>query len=300
MPGHTVGSLIESVHEQFAAAPLSYGHGTDNAWDEAVMLVLQVSGAEDQREALQQPVADAAVQDIFDLARRRVTERCPLAYLLGQCRYMGYDFHIRPGVVVPRSPIGYLLGQGLGPWLPAQVRSILDLCSGSGCLGIVAAHRFAGADVTLVELDPLAVDVARRNISRHGLDTRVRVLQADVTGDWPWHAGLAGQVFDLVLCNPPYVDAADMAVLPPEYRAEPRHGLGAGADGLEVLRSLLQQAPGYLQRAGLFVGEAGNSTPALLQAFPRLPFIWPELEAGGEGVFVLEGGALSSHTAGSS
>ncbi len=292
MAEHTVATLIEAVCHQFEARELSYGHGTDNAWDEAVALVLNVTGAADDQSALSQLIPEDQVARCLELAQQRITTRQPLAYLLGRCRYMGYDFAIQPGVVVPRSPIGYLLTEGVSAWLPKRVTHVLDLCSGSGCLGIVAAHEFPEATVTLVELSDVALQVAEENIRQHGLSDRVAVVQADVTQDleFPFR-------FDLITSNPPYVDAADMRALPAEYRAEPALGLAAGEQGLNIIAPIIAQLPQWLSPEGVFIGEVGASAAALLQAFPRLPFIWPELPLGGEGVFLLEASALPFHTA---
>jgi ribosomal protein L3 glutamine methyltransferase len=289
---HTVEALIEAVCRRFDRAGLSYGHGTDNAWDEAVALVLAVTGAADDESSLGLAVSADQRDACLQLAEQRVETRQPLAYLLGRCRYMGYDFKIRPGVIVPRSPIGYLLFEGLQPWLPASVQSVLDLCSGSGCLGIVAAHLFPDARVTLVELDPNAAALARENIALHGLGDRVELVEADVT-----HGLELRQRFDLILANPPYVDAADMRTLPAEFAAEPVAALAAGEDGLNIMAPILEQLAGWLSEGGLFIGEIGGSARALVARYPSLPFIWLDLPHGGEGVFALEAVGLSSHTA---
>lgn len=292
MTRHTVATLIETVCERFSAADLSYGHGTDNAWDEAVYLVLQVTGLDDDQSSLAIPISEEAAERCLTLAQARISARQPLAYLLGRCRYMGFEFAIRPGVVVPRSPIGPLLEGGLSAWLPDTVGSVLDLCSGSGCLGIVAGHLFPDAEITLVELDPLALDLAAENVAAHGLQQRTHLVRGDVT------EGLQlPRRYDLIISNPPYVDARDMATLPPEYAAEPAAGLAAGDDGLQIIDAILARLPEWLASGGLFVGEVGASAPALLAKYPRLPMIWPDLPAGGEGVFILEAQALASHTA---
>ncbi len=287
----TVGATIESVCAQFEGA-VHFGHGTDNAWDEAVALVLSVAQMPDVTASLQKTLGEDHLERIHQLAKRRVIDRVPLAYLLGECAYMGLTFEVQPGVVVPRSPIGYLLSDGLQPWLPSSVKYVLDLCSGSGCLGIVAAHQFPLAKVEMVELDPLAAQLARRNIQKHGLQGRIAVHVGDVTV-----AREYADRFDLILCNPPYVDAVDMRTLPDEFKAEPSFGLAAGIDGLDVIAGVLHQLPEWLAPNGLFVGEVGASSPALMRTYPVLPFIWPELPLGGEGVFLLEGQAISSHTA---
>ncbi len=291
MTAHTVSSLIETVFEQFEAHDLSYGHGTDNAWDEAVALVLGVAGEADDRSVLERTVSPEHIQRCLQLCHQRVESRLPLAYLTGRCSYMGIDFAIAPGVIVPRSPIGYLLADHLLAWLPDPVTQILDLCSGSGCLGIIAAQLFPQAQVTLVELDDHAIAIARENIHRLGLDNRVTLRKGDVTKTLSFP-----QRFDLVLSNPPYVDAADMNQLPPEYLAEPHAGLAAGQDGLSIICPIINQLTNWLTPQGLFIGEVGASAPALMARYPRLPLFWPELPLGGEGVFLLEASGLTFHT----
>ena len=282
--------LIHTLHQRFSAADLSYGHGTDNAWDEAVALALGVTGcADDEREltcVVPQHDVDAALQ----LADRRVSERVPLAYLLGRWPLAGVEFLVEPGVVVPRSPIAFLLAEGLEPWCRQPPARVLDLCSGSGCLGILAAMAFPECSVQLSELDPQAADLAVRNVALHGLAERVAVRAGDL------YDAVEGP-FDLIIANPPYVDMADMSTLPAEFRAEPAMGLGAGADGLEVVRRILAEAAAYLAEGGTLVCEVGASAPALLRAYPDVPFIWPHLPGGGEGVFLLDHAALRSHTA---
>lgn len=296
MSNLTIGDLIENVADQFGRTDLAYGHGTDNAWDEAVALVLHLTGASDDRQELTTQVPDAVIFDVFDMAQRRIEHRTPLPYLLGSCTFMGEGFLVRPGLVVPRSPIGYLLGERLRPWAPERVNHVLDLCSGTGCLGILAAKIYTDAQVTLVDVAPLAVTVAQENIAQHGLADRVEVVQIDVKQPAALISDLTTD-YDLILANPPYVDAEDMSALPLEFQAEPAHGLAAGKDGLSVMRAILAELPGLLTHAGLFVGEIGASTPALIRAYPQWPFIWPDLDLGGEGVFLLEAQGISSHTA---
>lgn len=289
---HSVGSLIELIYHQFESTSLSYGHGTDNAWDEAVALVLTLTGFADDPASLGLVVSQEQVQSCLSAAAQRTTTRQPLPYILGECRYMGWRFLVKPGVVVPRSPIGYLLQEGLQPWMPKTVLSVLDLCSGSGCLGIIAAHLFPQATVCLVEVDQHAIAVANANIELHGLQDRVSVRRADVTLPLSFETR-----FDLILTNPPYVDAADMRTLPAEFTAEPDLGLAAGDDGLSVIAPILEQASNWLSEAGLFVGEVGASARALNTRYSSWPLLWLDLPLGGEGVFLLEAAALNSHTA---
>ena len=308
--------VLDEVHPLFVAAPLSYGHGTDNAWDEAVALVLGVTGLPDAETSLDASVRELDARVIREFAQRRVAERRPLAYLLGKTPYCGEMFHVPEGVVVPRSPIGPLLQDGLGPWVTAPKR-ILDLCCGSGCLGILAAKRFGQVRVLLADIDPLAVTTARRNVEEHGLEDRVEVLRSDlferIPGCLNYPAtptlngppdeggvatgategdGVSGSGFDLILCNPPYVDADAMAALPDEFTREPASGLAAGADGLAVINRVLADVSRHLNPGGVLIGEVGEGAARLEARWPKLPFFWPDLPSGGAGVFLLHGADL--------
>ncbi len=291
---YTVSSVIDSVHTRFEQADLYYGHGTDNAWDEAVSLVLTVAGVEDSRDNLELELPIGVVTDIVDLAELRISRRWPLPYILGRCTYMGLEFKLKPGVVVPRSPIGYLLNEGLEPYLPSRVEKIVDLCSGSGCLGILAALQYPGAELVLVDNSELACETARINLELHGLSNRSRILNTDVLGE---DVAVELSSADLILCNPPYVNHEDMQDLPAEYRAEPEAGLAAGEDGLDIFSPLLQTLLNEMAAGATFVGEVGDSGEALSAAFPDRPLTWLDLPFGGRGVFVLEARKLTSHTA---
>ncbi len=277
----TAGEVIEELAARFDAAGLAFGHGTDNAWDEAVALVLGVSGLPDDRAVLQQALTPEQLAELSSLAQRRIDDRVPVAYLLGRWRFAGLEFLVEPGVVIPRSPIGPMLRRRLRPWLKRDPATVLDLCCGSGCIGIAAAVAFPEARVDLADVDPQAVELARRNVALHGLEERVRVHQSDLFESLP------PARWDLILSNPPYVDAVDMASLPPEYRHEPELGLAGGPDGLDLVARILEALPDRLAPGGTFVCEVGASAPALVRRFPRTEFIWPELEDGGEGVFIL-------------
>ena len=314
----SVSEVLHEVHARFAAAPLNYGHGTDNAWDEAVALVLGVTGLADAESTLRTPLAADEVAAIRNLSVRRVEERRPLAYLLGKAPYCGELFHVPEGIVVPRSPIGPLLMDGLRPWVEAPAR-VLDLCCGSGCLGILAAKRFGNARVVLADIDPLAVSTARRNVAAHGLESRVETVQSDLFASLvndplpraglrvdagsepvvpvPSKGGTApvadsdedipGRQFDLILCNPPYVDAEDMGALPPEFAREPASGLDGGNDGLALMNRVIGEASGVLADKGVLVGEVGTGAARLEARWPGTPFFWPDLPDGGIGVFLL-------------
>ena len=294
-----LGDLIQDIAQRFDAAGLSYGHGTDNSWDEAVYLVLTVTGCADDEQELAYEVDPQIAGEISRIADRRIMERRPLAYFLGRCQFMGYEFELQPDVVIPRSPIGYLLEdwpqslQSRCFKAPSQVLRVVDVCSGCGCLGIIAAHNFPNAQVTLIELNAQAAELARRNVSYHALEARVSVVAGDalkVLAQLP-----AG--WDLIISNPPYVDAADMAALPPEYRHEPVLGLAGGEDGLALVDGLLPLFLDQLDPDGLLICEVGASEEAMRKKYAGLPLVWPELYDGGEGVFLLEGSARGSHTA---
>ena len=278
----TVGELIEAVYQRFDDATLSYGHGTDNPWDEAVYLVLSVTGYADDEVSLGLCVTPDERELIKALADRRIDERSPLAHLLGECQFMGQRFFVEPGVMVPRSPIGYLLGEPLSAWVAPGITRIVDLCAGVGCLGILAAQRYPMSSVTLVELDPQAAALAIKNVALHNLDERVEVIQGDAC---QWLAGETGQ-WDLILTNPPYVDAADMQTLAEEYRHEPELGLAAGEDGLALVDAFLPELAARLKPNGIFLCEVGASAPAMQRKYPDLPIHWLELSEGGEGVFL--------------
>jgi ribosomal protein L3 glutamine methyltransferase len=278
----TVGELIEECAEALADAGVVFGQGTDNAWDEATVLVLGVTELADDAANLGADVSAADAARIRALLKERIDARVPLAYLLGRCWFAGLEFLMQPGVVVPRSPIGQLLLAELSPWLTRTPERILDLCTGSGCIGITAAHVWPDAVVDLVELDPDTAALARTNVEHHELGNRVTVYEGSLYEPLP-----EGARYDLILANPPYVDEADMRALPAEFRQEPAMGLAGGIDGLELARRIIDQRGCWLTDDAVLVCEVGMSAAALSRAYPDLPFVWPEFESGGEGVFIL-------------
>lgn len=283
--GDTCISLIEKVHEMFLASPIAYGHGTDNAWDEAVYLVTSVANLPDNESSLLVEVSDAVVKNALGCAQRRIKERVPLAYLLGFCQYSGYRFIVREGVVIPRSPIGPLILEDyLRPWENDEVLRVLDLCAGTGCLGILAAHHYASAEVVLVENDLIAIELAAENIDLHKVKDRVSQVNADVMNGLPNDLGK----FDLILCNPPYVDRIDMGALAEEFKKEPVYGLDGGVDGLDVLTKIVGLAAEFLTETGFLVCEAGRSAPAFNARFNKFMPLMLDLPQSGEGVFLLE------------
>ncbi|WP_404362374.1 50S ribosomal protein L3 N(5)-glutamine methyltransferase [Marinobacter sp.] len=290
----TIRDLVRFACTRFAGSELFYGHGTDNVWDEAVHLVMRSVNLPLENNTL---FLDARLTReergvILERLDRRINERIPLAYLLGEAWFMGLPFRVDERVLIPRSPFSELLQSGMQPWIgDKQVNRILDLCTGSGCIGIAAALVFEEAEVDLADISPDALDVARSNIALHQVGDRVNTLQADV------FEGISGR-YDLILSNPPYVDAEDMASMPEEFHHEPVLGLAAGPDGLDIAHRILAHAHEHLAPRGLLLVEVGNSWPALEAAYPELPFIWLEFEQGGDGVFLLSAEDLAEWHAG--
>lgn len=285
----TLRDYIRWGASQFNAAGLFFGHGTDNAWDEAAQLVLHalyLPAQQNNLHWLDARLTMAERRAVLDLLERRLHERVPAAYLTGEAWFAGLKFYVDERVLVPRSPIAELIEQGFEPWLQHLPTKVLDLCTGSGCIGIACAYAFPEAEVDLSDISPEALAVTERNIEEHQLQDRVRAVQSDL------FAGLQGQVYDLIVSNPPYVDRDDLAAMPAEYHAEPALGLASGDDGLDFTRRLLREAFEYLTPEGVLVVEVGNSQLALERAFPELPFTWLEFAQGGQGVFVLSAADL--------
>jgi ribosomal protein L3 glutamine methyltransferase len=260
----TLAELIARTEAKLRAADLHYGHGTDNAHDEAAWLVLRGLGLPFDAD-LGQPASDAA--RIEALAERRMRDRIPVAYLLKEAWLAGQSFYVDERVIVPRSHIAELL-----PTLKRRpARRILDLCTGSGCLAILAARAFPAATVDAADISPAALAVARKNVARHRLGRRVRLRRSDLFQ-------ALDERYDLILTNPPYVSARAMDRLPPEYRHEPRLALAGGAEGLDLVARLLEQAPEHLQPGGLVVCEIGDGKRAVQRRFPHLRLSWPKPE----------------------
>ena len=279
-----VGDLLRETTLRFRGARLHFGHGTANARDEAAWLVGHVTEIHpgDVHLHLRDAVPASGIQRIRRLAGRRVRERIPLAYLLREAWLDGRTFHVDRRVIVPRSYISELLREKLRPWVRRPVRRVLDLCTGSGCLAILAALAYPKAKVDATDLSAAALAVARINVDQYGLARRIRLLRSDL------FRAIRAERYDLILTNPPYVDAKSMKRLPREYRHEPAQALAAGRDGLEIVRRILAQASGHLAPRGILVCEVGDSRRALERAFPLLPFTWPETSEPDACVFLLE------------
>lgn len=284
---------VSLMHE----AQVYFGHGSDSAWGDALILVAHALHLPlDMPESWYgSKLTSSERRQIVDLLLLRIEERVPAAYLAGEAWFCGLPFYVDDRVLIPRSPIGQMIEARFAPWWQGacdehnqpKPKRILDLCTGSGCIGIAAAQAFPYAQVELLDISFDALAVAQANIERHGLEDRVQAFQSDLFS-------AAGGKYDLILSNPPYVDAEDMASLPEEYQHEPALALEAGEDGLDLVRIMLQQAREFLTDDGLLVVEVGNSWPALAAAYPQLPFVWPEFTRGGHGVFVLQAQDLDS------
>jgi len=279
----TVGDLIEHCATELERAGAVFGHGTDNAVDEAASLVFHLTGlAHDADPPPYAEPVDAAVGERAQyLLQQRIDQRVPMPYLLHEAWFAGLSFYVDERVLIPRSPFAELIALRFEPWLdPDGIERILEIGTGSGCIAIACASAFPAAEVVATDLSPDALDVAALNVERHGLGDRVRLLQADLFD------GVDGR-FDLIASNPPYVPVDDVAALAAEYAHEPALALGSGADGLASTRGILQDAARHLTPAGLLAVEVGLGAEALEAAFPRLPFVWPEFERGGEGIALL-------------
>jgi ribosomal protein L3 glutamine methyltransferase len=289
----TVMDWVRWAASEFNASGLYFGHGTASGLDEAVALVLwRLHLPPDLVPAYwSAKLTRSEREHIFELVWRRIQERVPLPYLTGEAYFAGLKFKVTRDVLIPRSPIAELIEARFEPWYDSAepVMRVLDLCTGSGCIAIACAYAFPEAEIDAVELSPLAFTVCEQNIAAHALEGRVVALSGDL------FEPVEGHVYNIIVSNPPYVDQADMAALPAEYHHEPAMALAAGNDGLDVVRRILREAPDYLTADGILVCEVGNSEAALIEAFPEVPFLWPEFERGGGGVFVISAEQLMLH-----
>lgn len=290
----TLRDCLRWATSEFHVHGLHYGHGTASPWDEAVALVL---GALHLPWDVDPAVLEARLlpmerMRIVALARGRIEKRLPLPYLLGEAFFAGFPFNVDERVLIPRSPIAELVEHGFVAWFPDEPPArVLDLCCGSGCIGIATALYLPTAEVDLADISVEALEVAKANISRHDVGARVRAVASDL------FTGVAGQRYDLIVANPPYVDSRDLANMPAEFRHEPDLALGAGSDGLDIVRRILRDARAHLHDDGVLIVEVGNSDRHLEDAYPDVPFLWLEFERGGQGVFALTARELDAYAA---
>lgn len=281
---HTIRDFIRWSVSCFNAESLHFGHGTESAWDEAIALILHTLYLPHD---INPTVMDANLtQDerkkLYGLIHRRVKDRVPVPYLTHEAWFAEMPFYVDERVLIPRSPIAELIENQFQPWVePHAVHDILDLCTGSGCIAIACAKEFPDATIDASDISADALAVAKINVSRHQMEDQVHLYQSDVFDSLP------AKKYDLIVCNPPYVDEEDMASLPQEFRHEPALGLEAGKDGLDIVLRVLKQAPKFLKPQGVIIVEVGNSEYALANRFPNIPFTWLEFERGGGGVFML-------------
>lgn len=290
----TLNDVIRWAVSHFNEAGIFLGHGTDNMWDEAIALVLPTLHLNYDLPdiAWQARLTRSEVLLLIELILRRINERIPSAYLTNTARFAGLNFYVDQRVLVPRSPIAELIEKRFAPWLNQDhAEHILDLCTGSGCIAIAAAHYFSEAQVDALDICQRALEVAALNVEKHQLQERVHLYPGDLFDALP----KKNKQYDLIISNPPYVDASDMSTLPVEYTHEPNLGLVGGADGLTVVKKILAHAKEYLKPEGLLVIEVGNSESALIENYPHIPFTWVEFERGGGGVFILTQQDLVQH-----
>jgi ribosomal protein L3 glutamine methyltransferase len=283
-PAHALAAVIRRIATRFGAAHLTYGHGTRNAREEAAWIVLHACGIpfEDLDAHSTRELSPAQEQRVENLAERRIRERIPAAYLTHEAWLGDFRFYVDRRVIVPRSFIAELIPDGLAPFLQRPVRSALDMCTGSGCLAVLLAHAYPRVKVDAVDLSSGALAVARRNVADYRLASRVRLVQSNL------FKAIALRRYDLIVSNPPYVDAAAMARLPAEYCAEPRMALAGGKDGLVLVHRIMEGARRQLTPRGTLVCEIGHNRKALERAYPRVPFTWLDTSAGDGYVFLLE------------
>ncbi len=280
----TPRQLVQQTEKIFSSSDLHYGHGTDNALDEAFYLVMAAAGLEfDCGEAkLDEDIQQNLLSHIESLIDKRMTQRIPVAYLVNQAWFAGREFYVDERVLIPRSPFAELITSQFMPWLSFnKVNSILDIGTGSACIPIACAYEFPHAEINAVDIDDDALEVAKINVKKHGFNDRVQLYKSNLFEQ------LEGKKYDLIISNPPYVGNDEMQLLPEEYLHEPSHALEANDNGLELVGQILKQASAYLNEGGVLAVEVGNSKEILIEQYPELPFIWLDFENGGDGVFLL-------------
>ncbi len=281
----TLRDCLRFAVSRFNEGKLFFGHGSENAYDEAVYLILHTLHLplDELEPFLDARITQSEVYAVLNVIEKRVEQRVPAAYLTNQAWLGDLSFYVDERVIVPRSFIAELLREQLFPWVenPNEIVSVLDMCTGSGCLAILAAHAFPFAAIEASDISPDALDVAQYNVTDYELDDRIDLVESDL------FAGLRGKRYDIIISNPPYVDAPSVSELPPEYKHEPKLALGSGKDGLDATRVILEQAANHLTDNGILVVEIGHNRDVLEAAYPDLPFTWLNVSAGDEFVFLL-------------
>lgn len=290
IPFTTVRDLLRYAVSRFTAAQLAFGHGTANAYDEAAYLILHTLHLplDTLDPFLDARLLDTEIADVMKVIERRATERVPAAYLTHEAWMHGRRFFVDERVIVPRSFIGELLEDGLQPYVadPDEVAAVLELCTGSGCLAILAAEAFPNADVDAVDVSPQAIEVARINVAEYGLDDRIALFEGDL------FAPLPERRYNVILANPPYVNRASMEALPAEYRHEPELALAGGEDGMDVVRRIVGEARSWLEDDGVLVVEIGNERHNVEAAFGGLDLVWLPTSGGEDSVFLIQASDL--------
>ncbi|OZA04540.1 MAG: ribosomal protein L3 N(5)-glutamine methyltransferase [Methylophilaceae bacterium 17-44-8] len=281
----TIRDWLRYTVSQFEQSEIFFGHGTDNSYDEAVWLIMSALHLPHDTldNFLDASLTEQERKHLHHLIEQRITKRVPTAYLVREAWLRGFKFYVDERVIVPRSFIAELLEDGFQPWIefPEMVESAADICTGSGCLGVLLANAFPNAQIDVVDISADAIAVANINIANYGLQAQIEAIQSDM------FTALAGKTYDLIISNPPYVDGPSMAELPSEYRNEPQLALGSGEAGLDHTHTLLREAAKHLNEVGILVVEIGHNREALLDAYPDLPFTWLEVASGNQFVFLL-------------
>jgi ribosomal protein L3 glutamine methyltransferase len=281
---NTLKQLVIAIYEKFEKADLYYGHGTDNAWDEAIALVFELLGIPFNSDKINENmiVSDQDVLKIFELANKRIEEKIPLPYLTKTAYFMGLPFYVDERVLIPRSPISELIANQFSPWIKeSNVKSILDLCTGSGCIAIACAKAFPNSKVDATDLSKDALDVAKINVKKHFCENQITLIYSDVFENVP------EKQYDIIVSNPPYVSDSEISILPKEYFHEPIFALQAEDDGLLIVKNIINNASRFLSDNGILVVETNSDIEKLENHYQNLPFIWLEFENGGDGIFLL-------------
>jgi len=286
----TIRDVIRWATTRFNEAGLYFGHGTETAWDEAATLILRSLHLphDINPTILDARLTPSEKDHLHQLIQLRINQHIPVAYLIHEAFFAGLPFYVDERVLIPRSPIAELIESDFAPWCQSEnFQDILDLCTGSGCIAIACAKTFPHAHIDAADISADALQVAQTNIDRHEVEDQVHLIQSDLFDNLP------PRKYDLIVSNPPYVDAQDMSDLPNEYHHEPSLGLAAGEDGLDIVKRILRDAGNYLHEEGVLIVEVGNSEFALAEQFPEIPFTWIEFQRGGGGVFMLTASQLS-------